>query len=166
MASIRRARKPRNCSDGSSAHCASSTLMERAGRSSERFAVSQYSPCRRWKAASSPTAVSADAVGSNIAPASAAAPASQRARSSGAAWWSTRLEQLAHDAEREPGLELGPARVQLPEAATARVRLRAPQQARLPEPAGRLQHDQRAGCRSRTRVSASASAALLRTPLQ
>ena len=148
----RRPASPRSAARGSRGTAATArppTARRRrrsaSGPSSDRLAVSQYSPCRRWKAASSPTAVSADAVGSNIAPASAAAPESQRARSSGAAWWSTGSKQLAHDAEREPGLELGPARVQQPEAAAARVRLRAAQQARLAEPAGRLQHDERAG---------------------
>ena len=53
-----------------------------------------------------------------------------------------RLEELAHDAEREARLELAPARAQDPQAVGQRVRLA--QQARLAQPAGRLEHDERA----------------------
>jgi len=45
-----------------------------------------------------------------------------------------RLEELAHDGEREVALELGPARGQRPQAGRSRQRARRLQQAGLPHP--------------------------------
>ena len=72
------ARCRRNRSDGSSAHCASSTART-SGPRSVRLATSQYRPCRVAKATSRVSSLAATSV--NTGSASRAAPARSRSRS-------------------------------------------------------------------------------------
>ena len=70
--------------------------------------------------------------------ASAAAPASQRSRSPAVGLQQWALEELAHDPEREPLLELRRPRREDPEAEVRRPGARLLEQPRLPHPRGTL----------------------------
>ena len=76
-----------------------------------------------------------------------------------------RLHQLARDAEREAGLELAAASAQDPQARVLGERVRRAQQARLPEPSGRLEHEQRPGAAADA-LQRVVQGALFHAPLQ
>ena len=137
-------------SDGSSAHCASSTAIS-SGRRSARLAASQYRPCKTANDVSS-------AAGPRSSPnsngrAAPAGPASNASRSSGVGARQAPLKQLAHHAEREVRLERRTTRQQdfVPEP--RRPATRRLNQRRLPDTHTTLDHEDPAAALQQLRYS-------------